>query len=41
MGLLDKLTTGQSNLTGLNGSTPEIAEFSTSKYGAFKFKDRP
>jgi|TARA_B110000908_G_scaffold159613_1_gene201978 hypothetical protein len=31
MGLLDKLTTGQSNLTGLNGATPEVAEFSISK----------
>lgn len=31
MGLLDKLTQGKSNLTGLNGGTPSTPEFALSK----------
>jgi hypothetical protein len=31
MGLLNKLQTGGSSLTGLNGSTPQTPNFSTSK----------
>ena len=31
MGLLNKLETGQSTLTGLNGGTPSTPEFSLSK----------
>jgi len=31
MGLLNKLETGQSTLTGLNGGTPATPEFSLSK----------
>jgi len=31
MALLNKLQQGESNLTGLNGGTPEIPNFATSK----------
>lgn len=31
MGLLDKLQTGKTNLSGLNGGTPEIPDFALSK----------
>lgn len=31
MGLLDKLTQGNSNLTGLNGGTPTTPDFALSK----------